>query len=31
MIKYTIYSDNFNNQLVTETEIAMNDKTAQHM
>lgn len=37
IIKYTIYSDvfdcigKFNNQLVIETEIAVNDKTAQHM
>lgn len=37
IIKYTIYFnvydciDNFNNELVIETEIAVNDKTAQHM
>lgn len=37
IIKYTIYSNvynciaNFNNELVIEIEIAVNDKTAQHM
>lgn len=37
IIKYTIYSDVYdcigkiNNHLVIETELAVNDKTAQHM